>query len=176
MEIDVRMPRPYEIVGTLLSQLEITAAAMFYGAGGNAATFRVLDGAGNVLTSRAVAAAGSGEFGGPIAVVMTLPSVPSSIDGTLEIHLGHQITGLPTVSLPIQFGRAIMNGYISFSEHTVTAGESLWSIAELEYSYGTGGGALWNYVYSANRHQIADPNLIHVGQVLLVPHGTETQQ
>jgi nucleoid-associated protein YgaU len=173
MLIDVRMPRPHELVGSLTTGLQIQTAIMFYGTGGRF-TLRIVDDNGTVLARQFVEGAGSGEFGGPLDVVFTLPTLPSTIDGTLEILVGLAGSGTPIVSVPIQFGEAIAAGYMSFVLHTVQPGESLYSIAELEYQYG-GGGALWNQIYLANRHQVTDPNLIYPDQVLLVPLTTTTQ-
>jgi nucleoid-associated protein YgaU len=106
--------------------------------------------------------------------MLALPAIPSTIDGTFEILAGLSGSGSLVVSVPIQFGAAISDQYMSFVLHTVQPGESLYAIAELEYQYG-GGGALWNQIYLANRHQITDPNLIYPGQVLLVPLTTATQ-
>jgi nucleoid-associated protein YgaU len=173
MLIDVRMPRPHELVGSLTTGLQIQTAIMFYGTGGSF-TIRIVDHNGAVLASQFASGAGSGEFGGPLDVVLTLPAVPSSIDGTFEILAGLSGSGTVVASVPIQFGAAIHDQYMSFVLHTVQPGESLYAIAELEYQYG-GGGALWNQIYLANRHQITDPDLIYPGQVLLVPLTTTTQ-
>ena len=146
---------------------------MFYGTG-RIYMLRIVDDNGAVLAHQSVEGAGSGEFGGPLDVVFTLLTIPSTIDGTLEFLVGRSGSGAPIVSVPIQFGAAISDQYMSFVLHTVLPGESLYAIAELEYQYG-GGGALWNQIYLANRHQVSDPNLIYPGQVLLVPLTTTTQ-
>jgi nucleoid-associated protein YgaU len=173
MLIDVRMPRPHELVGSLVTGLQIQTAIMFYGTGGSY-TLRIVDDNGAVLARQTASGAGSGEFGGPLDLVFTLPTIPSTIDGRFEILVGLAGSDSPIVSVPIQFGAAISDQYMSFVLHTVQPGESLYAIAELEYQYG-GGGALWNQIYLANRHQVSDPNLIHPGQVLLVPLTTTTQ-
>ena len=54
----------------------------------------------------------------------------------------------------------------AFAEtYTVSAGDTLWGIAAKTL----GSGAKWNAIYEANRACVADPNLIYVGQVLVVP-------
>jgi nucleoid-associated protein YgaU len=47
----------------------------------------------------------------------------------------------------------------------VSRGDSLWRISRITY----GDGTRYAVVYRANRDRIRDPNLIHPGQVLLVP-------
>lgn len=49
--------------------------------------------------------------------------------------------------------------------HTVRKGECLWGIARHYY----GNGALYTKIYDANTNQIADPKLIYIGQVLIIP-------
>ena len=48
----------------------------------------------------------------------------------------------------------------------VTAGDSLWSIAQRVY----GNGAYWPLIYAANAGEIGgNPNLIRPGQVFVLP-------
>ncbi len=47
----------------------------------------------------------------------------------------------------------------------VASGDSLWRISRIVY----GDGARYAIVYRANRDQIQDPNLIHPGQILVLP-------
>ncbi|MCD6327563.1 LysM peptidoglycan-binding domain-containing protein [bacterium] len=54
--------------------------------------------------------------------------------------------------------------------HTVVRGECLWVIAEYDGVYGD--PFLWPLLYSANRSQIKDPDLIFPGQVFDVPFDT----
>lgn len=49
--------------------------------------------------------------------------------------------------------------------YTVKKGDCLWSIAREQY----GAGTEWEKIYDANSGQIADPNLIYEGQVLVLP-------
>lgn len=49
--------------------------------------------------------------------------------------------------------------------HTVKKGECLWGIAKYYY----GDGALYNKIYDANTDKVANPKLIYVGQVLVIP-------
>ena len=49
--------------------------------------------------------------------------------------------------------------------HTVVKGECLWKIAKEFY----GNGALYTKIYDANTDKIVNPNLIYIGQVLVIP-------
>ena len=52
-------------------------------------------------------------------------------------------------------------------EHTVVAGETLWSIARAYY----GSPFEWRRIYEANQANIANPNWIEPGQQLVIPGG-----
>lgn len=49
--------------------------------------------------------------------------------------------------------------------HTVKKGESLWKISKQYY----GEGSQYNRIYDANTETVANPSLIYVGQVLIIP-------
>ena len=49
--------------------------------------------------------------------------------------------------------------------YTVQAGDTLGKIAQALY----GDGSRWPEIYEANKDQIADPNVIEIGQVLQIP-------
>lgn len=49
--------------------------------------------------------------------------------------------------------------------YTVKKGDCLWKIAKQYY----GNGALYTKIYDANTNQIANPNLIKIGQKLIIP-------
>lgn len=51
--------------------------------------------------------------------------------------------------------------------YTVESGDSLWKIAKEQY----GDGSQYMRIYYANRDQISDPNMIRVGQQLVIPQG-----
>ena len=50
-------------------------------------------------------------------------------------------------------------------KYTVKAGDCLWNIAKKYY----GSGSLYTKIYNANKDKIKNPNLIYVGQVLIIP-------
>jgi nucleoid-associated protein YgaU len=49
--------------------------------------------------------------------------------------------------------------------HTVKQGDTLWGIAKKFY----GNGSKYTKIYEANKDKIKNPNLIYVGQVLVIP-------
>lgn len=49
--------------------------------------------------------------------------------------------------------------------YTVKKGDCLWNIAKKFY----GNGAQYTKIYNANKSKIKNPNLIYVGQVLVIP-------
>ena len=53
----------------------------------------------------------------------------------------------------------------------VRPGDTLWGLAQEEY----GEGRRWHRLYASNRDRIADPDVIHPGQVLEVPRPGRTQ-
>jgi nucleoid-associated protein YgaU len=48
---------------------------------------------------------------------------------------------------------------------TVSRGDSLWRLSRLRYGVGT----RYAVIYKANREQIRNPNLIHPGQIFVLP-------
>jgi 5'-nucleotidase len=54
------------------------------------------------------------------------------------------------------------------TSYTVVKGDSLWSIAKAHY----GDGRRYTVIHAANSASIANPNLIHPGQVLTLPAAT----
>jgi nucleoid-associated protein YgaU len=48
---------------------------------------------------------------------------------------------------------------------TVSRGDSLWRLSRLTY----GAGTRYAVIYKANREQIRNPNLIHPGQIFVLP-------
>src|SRR6476620_12360037 len=48
---------------------------------------------------------------------------------------------------------------------TVSRGDSLWRLSRLRYGVGT----RYAVIYKANRDQIRNPNLIHPGQIFVLP-------
>jgi nucleoid-associated protein YgaU len=168
VDLEIRTPQPYDLVGgAAVGREHVPVAFVFYGSG-TSLFVRVRDGAGIEVAHQLVAAAGSGELGGPYAFELVLPAVPSTKYGTVEFSA--TASSAPEQVVPIVFGSVVMPGYFTYERYRVMPGDSLFAIAEAEYKV----GSEWTYIYEANSHQIADPNLIYAGQELNVPHSTTT--
>lgn len=125
---------------------------------------RVLDGNGRVLLETFTTAANL------ISAWQESVSLPDQLPTTRGVVEVASSTGadeaVARVSVPVFFGTAIVQGYRSYLLHVVQPGETLSGIAASEELYiGTGPGPL----FEANRDILADPDLIHPGQVLRVP-------
>jgi LysM repeat protein len=154
----VDQPRPNDLVGDplLVSGL----------GGGFEATIdiRVLDGAGGVLLETSTQ---STNLISAWQTQIGLPDPPPSPRGVVEVAPS---TGADEpearISVPVFFGTAIVSGFRSYLLHVVQPGETLSSIAASEPLYiGSGFGP----IFEANRDILADPDLIHPGQVLRIP-------
>jgi nucleoid-associated protein YgaU len=69
------------------------------------------------------------------------------------------------VTVLVTFGRALLDPYHGFLQHTVASGQTLSAIAAQYY----GNANLWPRVFEANRHVLLDANRIFPGQVLRIP-------
>ena len=68
--------------------------------------------------------------------------------------------------MPIIFGRALVDPYHGFAQHTVAAGDTLSKIAQHWY----GDASKWPGILRGRpAYQIANANVIFPGQVLRVP-------
>lgn len=158
--IAVRQPQPYDIVDD-----PVVISGVGTGFEGTFAA-RLRDGNGAELVQVVVNAGGMGIWGN-YNVALDPPSIPTTPHGTLEVFEFSAGDGseINKVVVPIVFGRALVDPYHGFAQHTVVAGNSLSAIAQQWY----GNPALWPRIFEANRNQISDPNLIYPGQVLRVP-------
>ncbi len=159
--ITVRQPRPHDLV-------DDPVAACGVGTGFEGVfSARVRDANGLELAQTSIAAGGSGILGN-FHAALALGVVPATPHGTLEVFelsASGDGTELNKVVVPIVFGRALVDPYHGFAQHTVKSGDSLSSIAQHWY----GDTNAWPRIFEANRNQIVNPNLIFPGQVLRVP-------
>jgi nucleoid-associated protein YgaU len=154
----IDQPQPNDIVGHPL-----LLAGM---GGGFEATIdiRVRDGDGKVLVETFTNATNATSAW---QASIDLPA-PATTRGVVEVGPSTGADDHPgVVSVPVFFGRAIVEGYRSHIHYTVQAGDTLSSIAASQAGLYIGSG--WQPIFEANRHIIADPNLIHPGMVLRLP-------
>lgn len=99
---------------------------------------------------------------------VTLPAALTTTRGVIEIAPS---TGAdeatPRVSIPVFFGTRIVSDFGSWFLHVVQPGETLSGIAASAGPLYSGTG--WEPIHEANADIIADPNVIHPGQVLRIP-------
>jgi nucleoid-associated protein YgaU len=157
--ISVRQPRPFDMVD---DPVEICGVGT-----GFEATFaaRVRDANGIELSQVTITAGGTGIWGNYRAALAV--GVPPTPQGTVEVFEFSAKDGseIHKVTVPVTFGRSLIDPYMGFAQHTVVAGDTLSKIATQFY----GDATKWARVFEANRHQLANPNVIFPGQVLRVP-------
>jgi nucleoid-associated protein YgaU len=158
--ISVRQPQPYDLV-----DLPVAVCGVGTGFEGVIAA-RLRDAGGATLVQVSISVGGTGIWGN-YSATLDPGAVPATPQGTLEVFESSARDGsdVNKVVVPITFGRALVDPYHGFAQHTVVPGESLSSIAQHWY----GAASTWPRIYEANRHQIVNPDLIFPGQVLRVP-------
>lgn len=158
--IVVRQPRPFDLVD---DPVEVCGVGT-----GFEGTFaaRVRDGNGMELAQVTINAGGTGTWAN-FHTTLALGGAPATPQGTLETFEFSARDGseVNKTVVPITFGLALLDPYHGFAVYTVAAGDTLSAIAARWY----GDATQWPRIYEANRHQIANPNLIFVGQLLRVP-------
>lgn len=154
----VDQPRPNDLVGDPLLVAGL--------GGGFEATIdiRVLDGNGAVLLETFTM---STNLISAWQTSLALPATLPTPHGVVEVAPS---TGAdapePRVSVPVFFGTQIAPGSTSYLLHVVQPGETLSGIAASEPLF-IGGG--FQPIWQANRDIVADPDVIHPGQVLRIP-------
>lgn len=169
--ITVQQPQPYDVVGTrvhvggLGTGFEATLRA------------RIRDGNGHELVSTFfMAGGGTGEIG-QFHVEMELAAPPPTPSGFVEVwedNAGYPHEGpyygpvaeIHKVVVPVVFGTHLVQAFVGWRPRVVVDGDSLSRIAVDEY----GDGSLWPAIFEANRDKIGDPDLIHAGLELRIPH------
>ena len=130
---------------------------------------RVRDGNSDQLVRSFVTTGGSGVLANFQAAV-ELPGVPPTADGFVDVFdAGGADVPAHVVVVPVVFGEHLVAGYYGFTLHTVVDGDTLPGIAQEAY----GNASQYLRVFSANRNQLGDPNLLSPGQQLRVPMGNQ---
>jgi hypothetical protein len=158
--IAVRQPKLYDIVDD-----PVVVSGIGTGFEGTFAA-RVRDAQGHQLGQVTIHAGGSGIWGN-FNVAIPLSGVPTSPQAMLEVYEASARDGTEVnkVTVLITSGRALLDPYHGFLQHTVAQGQTLSSIASQYY----GNANLWPRLFEANRHVLLDANRIFIGQVLRVP-------
>ncbi len=119
-----------------------------------------------MLAEDGIDAGGTGIWGN-FHKQLPLNAKPQTPRGTLEVFEYSEKDGneINKRVIRIVFGRALIDPYHGYAQHTVVAGDTLSGIAQQFY----GGASLYPRIFEANRDQLTDPNKIFVGQVLRVP-------
>lgn len=157
----VLQPQPFDIVD---QRVQIAGVGTGFEA---TIGLRVRDGESRQLARTFVNTGGTGVLGSFQAQV-ELPDVPPTADGFVEVFdAGGADVPANMVVVPVVFGEHLVGGYYGFALRTVVQGDTLSGIAQEAY----GDASLYLRVFSANRNQLSDPNLIFPGQQLRVPMG-----
>jgi nucleoid-associated protein YgaU len=113
---------------------------------------------------------------GKPTVVLSQPSAPKPMAGavvveSVEIEPGGKFHASDRTQQP-QLATALPGGgspstmvLPKIATTTVSRGDSLWRLSRLRYGVGT----RYADIYKANREQIRNPNLIHPGQIFVLP-------
>lgn len=157
----VLQPQPFDIVD---QRVQIAGVGTGFEA---TIGLRVRDGESRQLARTFVNTGGTGVLGNFQAQV-ELPDVPPTANGFVEVFdAGGGDVPANMVVVPVVFGEHLVGGYYGFALRTVVQGDTLSGIAQEAY----GDASLYLRVFSANRNQLSDPNLISPGQQLRVPMG-----
>ena len=128
---------------------------------------RALDNNGNQVVQQFFTTRGSNGIWANFSVNLPLGTIPATTLGTLEVFEISAKDGseINKVTIPIVFGRALIDPYIGFAQYTVVSGDTLSKIAQQFYNDST----LFSRIFDANRDQLSNPNQIVPGQVLRIP-------
>lgn len=169
--IFVQQPQPNDIVG---DPVLIAGQATGFEATVRA---RVRDGTGHELASTFfMSGSGIGAIG-PFQTQIDLPGRPATPNGFVEVFednaaypdegpYGGPVAELQKVVVPVVFGTHLVDAYAGYTHRVVVDGDTLSGIAAAEY----GNASEWHAIFEANRDRIGDPDLIHSGLHLRIPH------
>ncbi len=126
---------------------------------------RILDATGTAAVSTFTM---SRNLTAPWQAQVALPETLTTNRGVVEVGPSTGADEAPArVSIPVFFGTRIASGFASYFLHVVQAGETLSGIAASAGGLYIGAG--FGPIFEANRDILADPDLIHPGQVLRIP-------
>ena len=160
--IIVHHPRPYDIVHNPVHVAGYSTA--FEGT----VIVRLRDGNDQVIKQTFFTGGANGVYAA-FRVNVGLQHEPVTRNGFLEVYEESAKDGSPIgmVRRPIVYGIALLHEYRGYRLHTVASGDTLSQLAKNEY----GDASLWPVIHAANAHDVPDPDLIDIGQVLRIPQG-----
>jgi nucleoid-associated protein YgaU len=160
--IIVHHPRPHDIVHNPIHVAGYSTA--FEGT----VIVRVRDGNNKVIKKSFFTGGANGVYAA-FRFNIGLQHEPVTRNGFLEVYEESAKDGSPIgmVRRPIVFGIALLHEYYGYRLYTVQSGDTLSKIAKDEY----GDAGLWPVIHAANAHQVPDPDLIDIGEVLRLPQG-----
>ena len=156
LPIAIQQPRPFDIVGHSVHFVGLALAHT------SAVRVQLLAADGSLLAARVVRGENAGELS-TFDGVFELEGSPG--DPTGCVAMANARTDGDRIEVPIVFGTALQRRYIGYATYVVRPGDTLWLVAERMY----GAGDRWSMLHQANRHLIADPDVIHPGQELRIP-------
>ena len=158
--ISVRHPRANDIVDD-----PVEVAGVGTGFEGTL-TARLRNASGQEIATRSFQAGGTGIWGN-FFFRIDVPGVPDRPRGTLEVFevSAKDGTELHKHSIPILFGRALVDPFQGFAVYEVRPGDTLSSIAQ-EF---LGDADKFRVIFQANRDVLDDPDEIFPGQELRIP-------
>ena len=159
--IKVLQPEPFDLVD---QRVQIAGI----GSGFEATIgLRVRDGESRQIARTFVNTGGTGVLGNFQAEI-DLDDVPATADGYVEVFdAGDGDVPVNMVVVPVVFGENLVGGYYGFALRTVAKGDTLPGIAQEAY----GDASQYLRIFTANRNQLSDPNLLYPGRPLRVPMG-----
>ncbi|HEV7423217.1 MAG TPA: LysM peptidoglycan-binding domain-containing protein [Mycobacterium sp.] len=162
--IEVRSPRPFDVVGDGFSLCGLGRANE-----GVIGAAVLKDDHGTVLAEVSPMFVPASGFLFTLFDFPLVTSAAATPEGVLTVDADNP-SGLPQndfrVTVPVTFGRVLLGApYAGFQAHEVVAGDTLSGIAASAY----GDANSWPRLFIANRDTITDPDLIRIGQVLRVP-------
>jgi nucleoid-associated protein YgaU len=158
--ITIRSPQPHDIVNEPIQISGI--ASTFEGT----IQVRVRDGNGAKVAEKFFTGGGGFSWDN-FQIAMPLGKIPATTAGTLEVfeYSANDGSEINKATIPIVFGRALVNPYYGFSQYDVKRGDTLGAIAKQFYD----NSALSTRIFQANRNQLTSPDKITIGQTLRVP-------
>jgi len=155
----IDQPQPHDLVGD---------PVLLAGSGGGfeaTISIRILDANGVAVADTFTM---SHNLTAPWQDQVALPPGLTTTRGVIEIGPSTGADESPArVSIPVFFGTQIVSGFGSWFLHVVQPGETLSGIDAAAGPLYIGSG--WQPIHEANADIIADPNVIHPGQVLRIP-------